>query len=61
MVFYILVFFSLAVISALLGFGKLAGTFSQIAKILSVIFFNIIHYQFYTPHDLDHLRKKCMA
>ncbi|MCX7343599.1 MAG: DUF1328 domain-containing protein [Proteobacteria bacterium] len=38
MVFYILVFFSLAVISALLGFGKLAGTFSQIAKILSVIF-----------------------
>ncbi len=38
MLFYIVVFFSLAVISAFLGFGSLAGTFSQIAKVLSVIF-----------------------
>lgn len=38
MLYYVVVFFILAVASAFLGFGNLAGTFSQIAKILSVVF-----------------------
>jgi uncharacterized membrane protein YtjA (UPF0391 family) len=38
MLYYVVVFFILAVVSAFLGFGNLAGTFSQIAKILSVVF-----------------------
>jgi len=35
---YVITFFILAVVSAVLGFGNLAGTFSLIAKILSGIF-----------------------
>lgn len=38
MVNYIVIFFILAVASGVLGFGNLAGTFSEIAKILSGIF-----------------------
>ncbi len=38
MLYYVVVFFILAVVSASLGFGNLAGTFSQIAKILSIVF-----------------------
>ena len=35
---WIISFFVLAVIAALLGFGGLAGTFSQIAQFLAVLF-----------------------
>lgn len=49
MLHYILIFFLLAVISACLGFGGLAGTFSQIAKVLSIFFLislviSFVHY-----------------
>lgn len=42
MLHYIIIFFILAAISAFLGFGNLAGTFSQIAKILAVIFLALL-------------------
>jgi uncharacterized membrane protein YtjA (UPF0391 family) len=35
---YVITFFLLAVVAAFLGFGGLAGTFSQIAQFLAVIF-----------------------
>ncbi len=35
---WIVTFFVLAVLAALLGFGGLAGTFSQIAQFLAVLF-----------------------
>jgi len=35
---YVLTFFVLAIVAAVLGFGGLAGTFSQIAQLLAVIF-----------------------
>ena len=35
---WIVSFFVLAVVAALLGFGGLAGTFSQIAQFLAVLF-----------------------
>ncbi len=35
---WIITFFVLAVLAALLGFGGLAGTFSQIAQFLAVMF-----------------------
>ena len=38
MLHYAVIFFILAIISAFLGFGNLAGTFSQLAKILTGIF-----------------------
>jgi uncharacterized membrane protein YtjA (UPF0391 family) len=49
MLSYIFAFFILAVVSAFLGFGNLAGTFSQVAKILSGLFllsliFSLIRY-----------------
>lgn len=54
MLHYILVFFLLAVVSAFLGFGNLAGTFSQIAKVLSVLFLisliiSTVHYWIKRP------------
>jgi uncharacterized membrane protein YtjA (UPF0391 family) len=42
MLYYIIIFFVLAVVSASLGFGGLAGTFSQISKILAVIFLGLL-------------------
>lgn len=41
MLSYIITFFILAVISAFLGFRNLAGAFSQIAKILAVVFLGL--------------------
>jgi len=38
MINYIVTFFILAVIAAVLGFGGLAGTFIEVAKILSIVF-----------------------
>ena len=38
MINYIITFFILAVLAALLGFGGLAGTFVEVAKILSFVF-----------------------
>lgn len=38
MLSWVITFFILAVIAALLGFGGLAGTFASIAKFLAVIF-----------------------
>jgi len=38
MLHYAILFFILALISAFLGFGGLAGAFSLLAKILSVVF-----------------------
>ena len=38
MLSYVIIFFILAAVSAFLGFGNLAGTFSQIAKVLAVVF-----------------------
>ena len=35
---YVITFFLLAVLAAVLGFGGLAGTFAQIAQILAMIF-----------------------
>jgi len=35
---YIVTFFLLAVLASILGFGSLAGTFSEIAKVLAIIF-----------------------
>lgn len=35
---WIVTFFILAILAALLGFGGLAGTFSQIAQFLAVVF-----------------------
>jgi len=35
---YVITFFLLAILASVLGFGGLAGTFSQIAQILAVIF-----------------------
>ena len=35
---YIITFFLLAVLASFLGFGELAGTFSQIAKIIAIVF-----------------------
>lgn len=35
---WIVTFFILAVLAALLGFGGLAGTFSQVAQFLAVVF-----------------------
>jgi uncharacterized membrane protein YtjA (UPF0391 family) len=35
---WIITFFLLAVVAAVLGFGGLAGTFAEIAKFLAVIF-----------------------
>lgn len=35
---WIITFFILAVLAAILGFGGLAGTFSQIAQFLAVLF-----------------------
>ena len=35
---WVITFFILAVLAALLGFGGLAGTFSQIAQFLAVLF-----------------------
>jgi uncharacterized membrane protein YtjA (UPF0391 family) len=35
---WIITFFVLAVLAAVLGFGGLAGTFSQIAQFLAVLF-----------------------
>ena len=35
---YVITFFLLAVVAAFLGFGGLAGTFSQIAELLAVVF-----------------------
>lgn len=51
MLHYAILFFILAVISAFLGFGSLAGTFSLLAKILSIVFaisliISLIHYFF---------------
>ena len=42
MLHYVIIFFILAVVSSFLGFGNLAGTFSQIAKILAVIFLGLL-------------------
>jgi len=38
MLHYVVLFFILAVVSAFLGFGGLAGAFSLVAKILSGVF-----------------------
>ena len=38
MINYIITFFLLTILASFLGFGGLAGTFSQVAKILAVIF-----------------------
>ncbi len=38
MISWIVTFFILAVFAAVLGFGGLAGTFSQIAQFLAVLF-----------------------
>lgn len=38
MLHYIISFFILAIIAAVLGFGGLAGTFAEIAKLLAVVF-----------------------
>lgn len=38
MVGWIITFFILAVLAAILGFGGLAGTFAQIAQFLAVLF-----------------------
>lgn len=35
---YVIIFFLLAILASFLGFGELAGTFSQISKVLAVIF-----------------------
>lgn len=35
---YVITFFLLTILASFLGFGGLAGTFSQITKILAVIF-----------------------
>jgi len=35
---WVITFFILAVLAAMLGFGGLAGTFSQIAQFLAVLF-----------------------
>ncbi len=35
---YVITFFLLAVVAAFLGFGGLAGTFSQIAQLLALVF-----------------------
>ncbi|MDE3060237.1 MAG: DUF1328 domain-containing protein [Pseudomonadota bacterium] len=35
---WIITFFLLAVVAAILGFGGLAGTFAEIAKFLAVVF-----------------------
>lgn len=35
---WIITFFVLAVVAALLGFGGLAGTFSEIAQFLAILF-----------------------
>ena len=35
---WVITFFILAVIAALLGFGGIAGTFAEIAKFLAVLF-----------------------
>jgi uncharacterized membrane protein YtjA (UPF0391 family) len=35
---YVITFFLLAVLAAFLGFGGLAGTFSQIAQLLAIVF-----------------------
>jgi uncharacterized membrane protein YtjA (UPF0391 family) len=35
---WIVTFFILAVLAALLGFGGLAGTFAEIAKFLAIVF-----------------------
>ena len=38
MISWIITFFLLAVLAAILGFGGLAGTFASIAKLLSILF-----------------------
>lgn len=38
MINYIITFFVLAVLAAILGFGGLAGTFVDVAKFLSLLF-----------------------
>ena len=38
MINYIITFFILAVLAAVLGFGGLAGTFAEVAKFLSLLF-----------------------
>ena len=38
MIRYVIVFFLLAVVAAVFGFGGLAGTFADIAKFLAVVF-----------------------
>jgi uncharacterized membrane protein YtjA (UPF0391 family) len=35
---YVITFFLLAIVAGFLGFGGLAGTFSEIAQILAVLF-----------------------
>lgn len=35
---YVITFFVLAIIAAILGFGGLAGTFAEIAKFLALVF-----------------------
>ena len=42
MLSYIIIFFLLSVIAAILGFTNLAGTFSQISKILAIIFLGLL-------------------
>ena len=38
MINYIITFFILAILAALLGFGGLAGTFAEVAKFLALLF-----------------------
>lgn len=38
MIRWIIVFFVLAVIAAVLGFGGMAGTFASVAKFLAIVF-----------------------
>ena len=38
MIQWVITFFVLAVLAAILGFGGLAGTFAEIAKFLAVLF-----------------------
>ena len=42
MLYYVVTFFILAVVSGILGFGNLSSTFSQIAKILAIIFLALL-------------------
>ena len=42
MLYYVLVFFVLSILSGFLGFSSLSGTFAQISKVLAVIFLGLL-------------------